>query len=86
MHYWDEFSKESQEKGIPDLLTSKSITIKHKASSITYDPNPLYQYTFQADIAKGETNTFAYHKQMGETTVRYPFSGVAGTKAEEYNK
>ena len=79
LHYWDETSKESIQEGIPELLTKKSITIK----GVTYDPNPLYQYKYQADIANEESS---HHRKKGDPTVRYPFSGHHGDGANKHNR
>ena len=73
--YWDITSKESIEFGIPEILTKKKITV----CGVTFDPNPLCQYTFQDSI--GDPSK-AFYKARGSSTIRYPFSGLQSEEQE----
>jgi tyrosinase len=74
--YWDETSKESIAKGIPWALTRKTV----KVNGETID-NPLRSFRFNAAIVDEVTGQDSlYSKPHGYETVRYPLSGLVGTR------
>ena len=81
--FWDLTSKESIEFGIPEILTKKKIDV----CGVTFDPNPLCQYTFPETISD-PSKTF--YKAKGSSTTRYPFSGLQSnqhkSQAKEHNR
>lgn len=80
--YWDETSSDSMNAGLPWIFTQQKYTL----DGVEID-NPLYSFTFPVGVtdmideptAGDDLNT--YTKPAGYQTVRYPLSGLVGTKA-----
>jgi tyrosinase len=77
--YWDETEEESLKLGIPEYFLSPTYVCQNRE---VIDPNPLFSYTFQANITDrlSPIPDANYSKAAGYQTVRYPFSGLVGTK------
>lgn len=77
--FWDECSPESLAKGIPWALTVEDFELDGKMI-----PNPLRSYVLPTKIVDHISGDIPnYSKYAGYETVRYPYSGLVGTKAEE---
>jgi tyrosinase len=78
MPFWDECSQDSLENGIPRVLTAEKFRLDGQTIA-----NPLRSYVFPSNvvdhISHDEPN---YSKQKGYETVRYPYSGLVGSKEE----
>ncbi|KXH42905.1 hypothetical protein CSIM01_06013 [Colletotrichum simmondsii] len=87
--YWNEWSNESMEKGLPDLFTQKDYKFKDGTSI----PNPLFSYKLQEDVndldGQGKDSPDGHTKPKGYETVRYPYSGLVSsdfnTQTSEHN-
>jgi len=85
--YWDETDEDSLQHGVPWSLTVKDFELEGKKI-----PNPLRSFVFPVTITdnvSGDNNI--YTKPRGYETVRYPLSGLVGTKearkeTEEHNR
>ncbi|KAJ9660580.1 hypothetical protein H2201_006838 [Coniosporium apollinis] len=75
----DETDQITVERGVPPIFLAKTFTLNGQQI-----PNPLYFYTFQENIFDNlaPIPDADYSKAAGYTTVRYPFSGLMGTKAD----
>ncbi|KAK1481787.1 hypothetical protein CTAM01_13845 [Colletotrichum tamarilloi] len=77
--YWNEWSNESMEKGLPDLFTQKDYKFKDGTSI----PNPLFSYTLQEGVHDLDDQKKdlpdGYTKPKGYETVRYPYSGLVSS-------
>jgi tyrosinase len=88
MPYWDETSEESLAQGIPAILTQEKVMLDGRLID-----NPLCSFTFPVEVRDEmaeRSKGLSYSKPAGYTTVRYPFSGLAGTpeqlaEAERHN-
>ena len=80
--YWDETEEESLRSGIPDIFLKPKWECKNGE---VFEPNPLYSYTFQANITDrlSPIPDANYSKAAGYETVRYPFSGLVGTDEDK---
>ena len=78
MAYWDETEEETLKYGIPSVFLTPTYKCQNDE---VIDPNPLYSYTFQANITDrlSPITDANYSKAAGYQTVRYPFSGLVGT-------
>lgn len=79
MPFWDETSKASIEDGIPSALTDEFFELDGEKI-----PNPLRSFVFPLNIydnVQGAQNL--YTKPKGYETVRYPLSGLVGTKVQQ---
>lgn len=77
--YWDETDEESLQYGIPHILTDENYTYGNK----TVIPNPLKSYVFPKNITDNiSTDNPNYSKYKSYETVRYPLSGLVGSKEE----
>ena len=77
--FWDECSQDSLDNGIPWALTDESFVLGGETI-----PNPLRSYVFSQNIVdhiSGDTPN--YSKPKGYETVRYPYSGLVGTPADQ---
>ncbi|WP_163864038.1 tyrosinase family protein [Myxococcus eversor] len=76
--YWDETSEESTQKGIPWALTVKDFELDGESI-----PNPLRSFVFnQAIVDHIDHDKPSYSKPKGYETVRYPLSGLVGSKED----
>lgn len=79
--FWDECSADSLANGIPHVLTDETFVLDGQEIS-----NPLHCYILPRTIGdhlaveNGVTTGDLYTKQEGYQTVRYPYSGLVGTK------
>lgn len=76
--FWDECSSDSLQNGIPWPLTVEKFVLDGKEID-----NPLRSYEFPTGIVdhiSGDNPN--YSKAKGYETVRYPYSGLVGTKKE----
>jgi hypothetical protein len=90
MAYRDETEEWSLKNGVPEYFLISTYTCEN---GNVINPNPLYSYTFQANITDylsplADTN---YSKAAGCQTICYLFSGLVGTpklqkKADFHNK
>jgi tyrosinase len=74
--FWDETDEESMKNGIPQILTQEQFEL----DGVLID-NPLRSFTLPAalsDDVPGDDE--AYVKPAGYETVRYPLSGLVGTR------
>ncbi|KAK6538548.1 hypothetical protein TWF694_010127 [Orbilia ellipsospora] len=62
---------------IPTVLTSKTFDLDDGNGPV---PNPLYSYSFAKAIKDLANDDADYSKPAGYETVRYPLSGLVGTK------
>jgi tyrosinase len=86
--FWDECSPDSLANGIPWALTQEKYTFETGEEI----DNPLRSFTFPRKIVDHLTtdstddnedpNNPSYTKPKGYITVRYPLSGIVGTKKE----
>lgn len=82
--YWDETDEYSLASGIPSCLTDETFTYSN-GNKIA---NPLRSFTFPVNITdrtstdQEGTAGGLYTKAAGYTTVRYPYSGLTGTRAD----
>jgi tyrosinase len=73
--YWDETSDESLKNGIPWALTNEFFELDGKKID-----NPLRSFKFPVSITDNvSTDDGLYSKPAGYETVRYPYTGLAGT-------
>jgi len=82
--YWDETDDYSLANGIPSCLTDETF----KYADGTVIPNPLVSFTFPVTITDNVSSDQAnggglYTKEVGYTTVRYPYSGLVGTPQDQ---
>lgn len=92
--YWDETSEESLARGIPHSLTDEIFHYKTLDGNGQVQPpirNPLRSYKFPVTVDDASNDDKQYRKPEGYETVRYPLSGLVGTKeaamkSEELNK
>ena len=78
LHYWDQTSYRNLEGALPPILTDETVTIDGKDQA-----NPLLNFQIPLPIGKspdGSADEY-YIKEVGYTTVRYPFSGISNPKA-----
>lgn len=76
--YWDETSEDSLKNGIPWVLTQETVELDGETIS-----NPLRSFVFSQniqDFINGDNPN--YSKPKGYETVRYPLSGLVGTKED----
>jgi tyrosinase len=76
--YWDQTSEDSLKNGIPWALTDKEFNLDGKNI-----PNPLRSFAFpkgMVDNINGDNPN--YSKPAGYETVRYPLSGLVGSREE----
>lgn len=79
MPFWDECSADSLQKGIPWSLTAETFELDGQTIA-----NPLRSYVFPLNIVDHIHGDIPnYSKRAGYETVRYPYSGLVGSKAEE---
>ena len=77
--YWDETSEESLTNGIPWALTVETFVLDGQTI-----PNPLRSFVFTKGIVDNiNGDNPNYSKPLGYETVRYPLSGLVGTKADQ---
>ena len=77
--FWDETSADSQKNGIPWALTQENFVLD--GATI---PNPLRSFVFNRQITDNiNGDNPNYSKPQGYETVRYPLSGLVGTKADQ---
>ncbi|HEX7278303.1 MAG TPA: tyrosinase family protein [Solirubrobacterales bacterium] len=78
MPFWDECSADSLANGIPWVLTAETFQLDGQRID-----NPLRSYVFPANVVDHINGDIPnYSKQKGYETVRYPYSGLVGTKEE----
>lgn len=82
--YWDETDDYSLANGIPSCLTDETF----KYADGTVIPNPLVSFTFPLTITDNVSSDQAnggglYTKEVGYTTVRYPYSGLVSTPEDQ---
>lgn len=78
MPYWDQTSEESLKHGIPWALTEKEFQLDGE----TID-NPLRSFIFPKKIVDNiNGDNPNYSKPSGYETVRYPLSGLVGSKGD----
>lgn len=83
--YWDETDDFTLAHGIPACLTDESFTF----SNGNRIANPLRSFMFPLNITDNVStdqeggNGGLYSKSAGYTTVRYPYSGLMGTPADQ---
>ncbi|HEX6667594.1 MAG TPA: tyrosinase family protein [Solirubrobacterales bacterium] len=79
MPFWDECSPDSLQNGIPWALTKETFVLDGKTI-----PNPLHSYVFPTNVVDHINGDIPnYSKQAGYETVRYPYSGLVGSKQEK---
>lgn len=76
--FWDETSEDSLKKGIPWALTDENFELDGVKI-----PNPLRSFVFNRSITDNiNGDNPNYSKFVGYETVRYPLSGLVGTKED----
>ncbi|MDF3835094.1 tyrosinase family protein [Cupriavidus basilensis] len=76
--YWDETSEASLKHGIPWALTRENFTLDGEKI-----PNPLRSFVFNKGITDNINGDDPnYSKPSGYETVRYPLSGLVGTRQD----
>jgi tyrosinase len=79
MPFWDECDEDSLKHGVPWPLTAEKFVL----DGIEID-NPLRSYVFPVGVVDHISgDNPVYTKEKGYETVRYPYSGLVGSKAEQ---
>jgi tyrosinase len=80
--YWNEIGAKTLLSGLPTIFLETTYTFDDG----TTIKNPLRSYQFQESISDNQIHDADYSKPVGYETVRYPFSGLVGSKDAEQTK